>query len=252
VTALVLVAHGSSDRESNAIVHRLARRCRAALPSTTVVPTFLDHVAPRPSQALRQLARIGEHDVVVVPLLFTAAYHVQVDLPAEIAAATDDHPALVVRVTPALVDPASARADEAPLLDALDERLAAALAADAEPADALVLASAGTSDAGAREAVAAFAQRWAGRHRLPVIAAHASAAAPDPGAAVRALQSRGARRVAVGSLFLGPGRLPSRARARALEAGAVAVAEHLGDCAAVTTVVLARFDQAVERVGRPA
>jgi sirohydrochlorin ferrochelatase len=255
VTALLLVAHGSTNAESNAVTARIARRCAGALPGDEVVATYLDHARPSPVDALRRLAAAGVRHAVAVPLLFTPAYHVRVDLPRAVATVEAEHPRLAVQVTgPLLAPPPGPEpdADWAGLHAALDARLQQALATAGTDADALVLASAGTSDAAARATLAAFADAWAARHGLPVRAAYASAAAPDPGAAVTALRAAGAHRVAVGSLFLGPGTLPDRARTASVAAGAVAVADHLGDDDAVVALVLTRLAGALGQVRRPA
>ena len=77
--------------------------------------------------------------------------------------------------------------------------------------DALVLAAAGSSDHLANQAVARLARLWGSRHKLPTVAAYASAAPPATGEAVRQFRAEGRRHIAVGSLFLAPGTLPDRA-----------------------------------------
>jgi len=47
----------------------------------TAVPAYLDLVEPDLSAAARQLARAGHTTAIVVPLLFTEAYHATVDVP---------------------------------------------------------------------------------------------------------------------------------------------------------------------------
>ncbi|MDD9347808.1 CbiX/SirB N-terminal domain-containing protein, partial [Mumia sp.] len=89
--------------------------------------------------------------------------------------------------------------------------------------------------------VARVARAWGARHKLPVIAAFASAAPPAAGEAVRDLRRDGKRHIAVGSLFLAPGFLPDRATELALEAGAVAVSDPLGAAPELAEVVLARY-----------
>jgi sirohydrochlorin ferrochelatase len=140
------------------------------------------------------------------------------------------------------------------LLDVLDRRVRSALKQSrARELDALVLAAAGSSDSRANASVARLARLWGVRHKLPAIAAFASAAPPASGEAVRGFRSEGRRHVVVGSYFIAPGFLPDRASELALEAGAIAVAEPLGADPEVAWLVLTRYTvAAVELVPLPA
>ena len=170
-----------------------------------------------------------------MPLLLTEAYHAKVDVPTEIKAATERHPGLRVRATRVL-------GLETAFLEVLDRRLRTALSeARVRELDALVLAAAGSSDHLANQAVARLARLWGSKHKLPTVAAYASAAPPATGEAVRQFRAEGRRHIAVGSLFLAPGTLPDRAAELALEAGAVAVSAPLGADPEVARTVLARY-----------
>jgi sirohydrochlorin ferrochelatase len=78
----VLLAHGSPDPRSARWVS-----CAAAGASTRtgfpVVGAFLDHDAPRLDAAVSAAA--PDDDVVVLPLLLSAAFHARVDVPAAVA-----------------------------------------------------------------------------------------------------------------------------------------------------------------------
>jgi sirohydrochlorin ferrochelatase len=101
--------------------------------------------------------------------------------------------------------------------------------------------------------VARLARLWGARHRLPAVAAFASAAPPASGEAVRRFRSEGRRHVAVGSYFIAPGFLPDRAEELAVEAGAIAVADPLGADPEIAWLVLTRYSvAAVELVPLPA
>jgi sirohydrochlorin ferrochelatase len=243
--ALVLVAHGSRDRRAAEVVQRLVAACAGALPGVPVLASYLDHGSPAPVDALISLADRGHEDVVAVPLLFARAFHARVDLPRAIAAATTARRAL--RVVPADVLIPGARRVPVPLLAALDDTLGRSLP---DPPDALVLAAAGTSHPGGRNAIGAAAQAWGIRHGLPIRVGWASVATPDPGTAIRELQRRGHRRVAVGSLFLAPGLLPDRARDRARAAGAWAVGSPLGAHPALVDVLVQRYREAAHAASR--
>jgi sirohydrochlorin ferrochelatase len=156
-------------------------------------------------------------------------------VPDEITAATERHPGLRIRGTRVL-------GLETAFLEVLDRRLRTALSeARVRELDALVLAAAGSSDHLANQAVARLARLWGSKHKLPTVAAYASAAPPATGEAVRQFRAEGRRHIAVGSLFLAPGTLPDRAAELALEAGAVAVSAPLGADPEVARTVLARY-----------
>ena len=244
--ALVALAHGSKDPRSAETVNALCAQVRSLRPDLRVEAAFLDHCEPSPTQLFDRLVAEGYDEVVVVPLLLTAAYHARVDVPAVVQEAADRHPKLRMQVTEVLGDDV--------LLDVLDRRLRTALKAErAREIDALVLTAAGSSDARANASVARLARLWGARHRLPAAAAFASAAPPASGEAVRRFRSEGRRHVAVGSYFIAPGFLPDRAEELAVEAGAIAVAEPLGADPEVAWLVLTRYTvAAVELVPLPA
>lgn len=233
--ALVALAHGSRDPRSAATINALVGEVRAARPDLRVEAAFLDLSKPSFHTVVNRLVRAGFDEIVVVPLLLTEAFHATVDVPAALAEATARHPGLRIRATAVL-------GHEARFLEVLDERLRTALkAARAREIDALVLAAAGSSDPLANQAVVRLARIWGSHHKLPAVAAYASAAPPATGEAVRAFRAEGRRHIAVASLFLAPGMLPDRAKELALEAGAVAVSEPLGAHPEVARTILARY-----------
>ena len=233
--ALVALAHGSRDPRSAATIKALVDEVRAMRPDLRIEPAFLELSKPSFDTTVDKLVRAGYDEIVVVPLLLTEAYHAKVDVPEAIANATARHEGLRVRATKVL-------GLESVFLEVLDRRLRAALrSARVRELDALVLAAAGSSDSLANQAVARLARLWGTKHRLPVVAAYASAAPPATGEAVRQFRAEGRRHIAVGSLFLAPGTLPDRAGELALEAGAVAVSEPLGADPEVARTILARY-----------
>jgi len=244
--ALVALAHGSKDPRSAETVNALCEQVRGMRPDLRIEPAFLDHCEPSPAQVFDRLVADGFDEIVVVPLLLTAAYHARIDVPAAVQEAAARHPLLRMRVSDVLGDDV--------LLDVLDRRVRSALKRNrARELDALVLAAAGSSDTRANASVTRLARLWGTRHRLPAIAAFASAAPPASGEAVRRFRSEGRRHVAVGSYFIAPGFLPDRASELALEAGAIAVADPLGADPEVAWLVLTRYTVAsVELVPLPA
>ena len=233
--ALVALAHGSRDPRSAATIKALVDEVRAMRPDLRIEPAFLELSKPSFGTVVDKLVRAGFDEIVVVPLLLTEAYHATVDVPEAIAEATARHENLRVRATSVL-------GLETVFLEVLDRRLRAALKdARVRELDALVLAAAGSSDALANQAVARLARLWGTRHKLPTVAAFASATPPATGEAVRQFRAEGRRHIAVGSMFLAPGFLPDRAAELALEAGAVAVSKPLGADAEVARTILARY-----------
>lgn len=232
--ALVALAHGSRDPRSAATIKALVDEVRALRPDLRIETAFLDLSKPSLNTVVDRLAR--KHDeVVVVPLLLTDAFHAKVDVPAAVAEADARHEHVQVR-------PTSILGLETCFLEVLDVRMREALRRSrVRELDALVLAAAGSSDPLANQSVARLARLWGSHHKLPVMAAFASAAPPATGEAVRAFRKEGRRHVAVASLFLAPGFLPDRAAELAKEAGAVAVAEPLGVHEAVARTILARY-----------
>lgn len=204
--ALVALAHGSRDPRSAATIKALVDEVRALRPDLRIEPAFLELSKPSLETTVAKLVRAGYDEIVVVPLLLTEAYHAKVDVPEAIAAATARHEGLRIRATKVL-------GLESVFLEVLDRRLRTALKeARVRELDALVLAAAGSSDSLANQAVARLARLWGSKHRLPVVAAYASAAPPATGESVRQFRLEGRRHIAVGSLFLAPGTLPDRAK----------------------------------------
>ena len=233
--ALVALAHGSRDPRSAATIQALCAEVRDMRPDLRIEAAFLELSKPSFSTVVDKLVRAGYEEIVVVPLLLTEAYHAKVDVPAAIAEAESRHPGLKVRASDIL-------GLETVFLEVLDRRLRTALReARVRELDALVLAAAGSSDALANQAVGRLARLWGTRHHLPTVAAFASAAPPATGEAVRQFRAEGRRHIAVGSMFLAPGKLPDRAAELATEAGAVAVSAPLGSDPEIARTVLARY-----------
>jgi sirohydrochlorin ferrochelatase len=214
---LVAVAHGSRDPRSSATVRALVDVVRSRAPRLDVRPAFLDFDEPGFGEVLAGL----DGPAVVVPLLLGSAYHARVDIPAvvEESGATDVRVADVLGPDPAVLDVAAAR-------------LAALGLAPGEPGLGLVLAGTGSSHQAANAVVHRLAERW------PRTVAAFATASPGVTDAVAELRERGARRIAVASWFLAPGRLLDRV---CEQADGVPVAEALGAHPAIADVVLARY-----------
>ncbi|CAN7276431.1 sirohydrochlorin chelatase [Knoellia sp. LjRoot47] len=222
--AVVLVAHGTRDARGAATVQRLADRVAEALPTREVALAYVDVQSPLVGEALDDV--MTRHaSVVVVPLLLSRGFHVDVDIAEAVAA----HPGSVA----------------APQLGP-DPLLAALLVGQLRAAGVLetahvVLAAAGSSRAEAAEDVEVAAeqldQEWAG----PVTVAYATGTEPSVPDAVAAAREAGATSVAVASYLLAEGFFHDRLD----EAGADVVTAPLAATAegedAVLAVVLTRL-----------
>jgi sirohydrochlorin ferrochelatase len=237
---LVAVAHGSADpRAAATIADLMAVVADRATQRGWNVPdlhaAYLGHAAPSVPDILSQ---IGAGPVTVLPLLLTAAHHSEADIPRTLARVGGRFPRLRIGYgTPLGPHPL--------LLDALGRRLAQADPVGARNQTGVVLAAAGSSDPEANATIARLAARWQVRAGwLTVRPAYASAASPDPAAAVTGLLRDGARRVVVATYLLAPGYLADRIRDSSLAAGAAAVSPALGASAEVADVLLDRYADA--------
>ncbi|GAB2930345.1 sirohydrochlorin chelatase [Nonomuraea fastidiosa] len=227
---LVAVAHGSRDPRAAATVAALLGQV-----PLDVRVAYLDHCAPSLQQALS-----GLRTAVVLPLLLTEAYHSRVDLPAALAEARGRDPLLRVGYGRTL-------GPHPLLLPVLERRLAEAGVPAGDPGTAVVLVSAGSSDARANAVVAETARVWRRSGWWTVTPAYASAARPTPAQAVAALKRAGAPRVVVAPYLLAPGFFADKVRRETLEAGADAVADVLGAAPELAEVLLERYEDALRQ-----
>lgn len=220
---LVLCSHGTRAPSGRATVGALCARLRERRPGLDVRLAFVDVHAPYVADKVAALVAGGRR-VVVVPVLLSSGYHVQVDVaravaPFPQAASTGPlgpHPSLA---------------------DVLADRLRQA---GGRPGDAVVLAAAGSSRAATLDDVAAMAallqERWPGA----VTAGYGTIARPSVAEAVAAARTAGAPRVLVASYLLAEGHFHSSLAG----AGADAVSDPLGTDPRVLDVILERYDVA--------
>jgi sirohydrochlorin ferrochelatase len=220
-TALLAVAHGSPDPRAEPVLEALVARVRSERPGLAAVLAHLGHTAPDVPTALNSLVGQGFDDIVVVPLLLTAAYHARIDLPALLDQARLGYPEVSIAQSEVL--------GPHPLLFSLVRRRLAEAGAD--PSTSVVLGAIGTSDAGANAELADVAAS------LGASVGFASGE-PDVAEVVQAVRQRGARSVAVASYVLAPGKLPDRFA----ETSADIITRPLGAEPEVIEVVLERFD----------
>jgi sirohydrochlorin cobaltochelatase len=187
---------------------------------------FLDLAAPDLDTVATELAAAGHRRAVVVPLLFTVAFHATVDVPQAVHAAAES---------------AGIELEVADILGTGDDIAALLLAAldDAgvSPEVSTLLYAVGSSNAAANQAVVELAGRLERRRRAPVQAAFATTA---PRAAE--VLDRLPEPLAILPLFLADGLLLDPVRTLAADRGWTLV-EPLGDRAA--DVVLDRYRSAL-------
>ena len=185
--ALLAISHGTSSPSGQAAVAALVAAVSGSRPELMVREGFVDVQQPDVATVLDRLP--GGEPSVIVPLLLSAGYHVHVDL-AEVA------DALGATVAAAL-------GPDDRLVRLLARRLAeAGLTKD----DIVVLAAAGSSDAGAVADCVETAGRLGEVLGRPVSVGFISAALPrlaDEIATTRAAHP--GRRVVVASYLLAPG-----------------------------------------------
>ncbi|MFB7842778.1 sirohydrochlorin chelatase [Microbacterium sp. NPDC056052] len=166
--ALLAVSHGTSDAAGAAAIALLVRRVAERLPDVAVHAGFVDVQEPDAPTALASV----EGPVVVVPLLLSQGFHVQVDLGG--AARTRDDAVVTDPLGP---DPR--------LAEVLALRLAEAPAPDRDPgadADAdgpIVLAVAGSRDPRSLPDAEAMAAQLGERLDRPVVPAYLAAREPS-------------------------------------------------------------------------
>lgn len=254
---IICLAHGSRHPQADQAVFEIAER----ISESTGLPAFaafLDfHPATLTTVAHRVVAA-GYTEAVVVPLLFTQAFHARFDVPAAMAEAVESIDAtssagLTLHLTDGLgigADMEELVADftaqylaEVPAIagTANAENAGAANAADSS-IDKLALYSVGSSQPGANEAVAEFAGRVGARLNMRSTRAFV-ATGNNPGRDTEALLEFADERTVTVPLFVSPGLLWDKAKIR-MPNGRKCT-RHLGD--AVAPVVINRACRALQQ-----
>jgi sirohydrochlorin ferrochelatase len=211
---LVLTLHGTRSAAGQGVATALADAVAARLPGVRVRLGWADVLSPTLTETL---SGIGE--AVVVPAFLTAGYHVTSDLPAAIRAA-GGRARLADLIGPGL-------------LPAVADRLAEA----GGPADAVVLAAAGSKRRRALDEVAEAARQLSRLVDRPVVPAFVTAATPTVPDTVARLRAAGHERVAVAAYLLAPGVFADRLH----DAGADVVSAPIGVHPLVVESVLSAY-----------
>ena len=191
-------------------------------------PAYLDLADPDLAAVTGALAAAGERRAVVVPLLFTSAFHATVDVPQAVRGAAE-----CTGIELVVADIVGTGPDVATLLES------ALASAEVGPDTSVLLLAVGSSNPAANAAIADLADQLAANRAAPVRAACATCD-PRPADVVPDLPEP----VAVLPLFLADGLLLGPVRALAAERGWT-MAEPLGERAA--GVVLDRYRAALDR-----
>jgi sirohydrochlorin ferrochelatase len=222
LSSLVLAAHGTRDPAGIAELERLASLVALRLPGVAVRVGYVDVLGPSVSAVLSEV----EGPVTLVPLFLASGYHVRADIPAAVAQAGRRDLTVTSPLGP-----------DAVLVDVALDRLRAAgahlppLPADALPADAVVLAAAGSADPRAVADVRSAARQ------LGAPAGFIATSSPSVADVVGSVRARrGAGRVAIASWLLAPGFFHTQLAS----AGADIVAEPLGAHPAVADLIVSR------------
>lgn len=102
--ALLIVAHGSSRKESNDEVCRLADRIRenSGPAFDRVVTAFLEISSPQVDSAIADLVDEEVSEILAFPYFLSAGMHVVSDIPRIIAEEQTNHPAVHFEILPHL------------------------------------------------------------------------------------------------------------------------------------------------------
>ena len=221
---LIGLAHGSRHPKSGHGIERLMAAVaeQARIPA---VPAYLDLAQPDLSAAARQLADAGHATAVVVPLLFTEAYHATIDVPETVGDVAESLPLRLV-----VADILGTGDDVAQLLQ---QSMAEA---EIDDHSSVLLFAVGSSKPEANEAVFDLAARLERGRRHPVRACFGTCAPR-----VADVLDELAEPVAILPLFLAEGLLLSPVRALAAQHG-WRIATPLGERAA--GLVRQRYDNA--------
>jgi sirohydrochlorin cobaltochelatase len=153
-TTLLLVGHGSRNRDGNKETLHFAAQWRERHPDWRIEVCFIEHAEVLLAEGLDRAAT-GARRVLVIPFILNAAGHVKMELPAALEAARERHAEVDFAVTRHL---GMGREIFAVLQGQL-ERLMKALHVPDPQTTGVVLLGRGSSDAGANGELAKMA-RW--------------------------------------------------------------------------------------------
>ncbi|MBI3466063.1 MAG: sirohydrochlorin chelatase [Planctomycetes bacterium] len=202
--ALLVVGHGSRDREGIEEFLELGRLVAARRPGQATGFAFLEFARPTIEQAIDQLVASGAERIICQPGMLFAAAHVKNDVPSQVQAAIGRWPGVEFRMGQAL--------DLHPkLLELCRVRWEETLCAHSPYAAAdtcLLVVGRGASDPGANASVAKITRSlWEGYGVGWAATCYSGVAVPLGPEALEIAGQRGLRRIVVQPYFLFTGAL---------------------------------------------
>ena len=241
---LLAVAHGTSDPEGLTTLDALLERVRFLRPGVETSLSFVSVARPRVDEELVRLAAEGVTELVVLPLLLGAGYHVRHDIPKALRSLAQQPGGQAVKIYPA-----PALGPDPLLASVLQDRLA--MARGTVFGTQIVLAAAGSADRRANADAVSMAGLLAERLGMPVRTGYVTTAEPDITTLLSRLARRG-RPVAVATYLLSSGEFSRRIRDGATLAALgtdhplrMSVSQPLGAHDQVARLVLRRYDTAL-------
>ena len=152
--SILLVGHGSRNRDGNTEILHFAAQWRARHPAWRIETCFIEHAEVLLDAGLDQAARDARR-VLMIPFILNAAGHVKMELPAAIEAARARHPAVSFSCTRHL----GMGREILKVLQGQLDRLMTALDMPDPQTTGVILLGRGSSDAGANGELAKMA-RW--------------------------------------------------------------------------------------------
>lgn len=101
-TAVVLFAHGSRDPLWRGPIDAVAQEMRQQAPEVTVQCAFLELMTPDLTSVVAALVNEGHRSIRVVPMFLGVGRHGREDLPVLVRQLRQNHPGLVLQLTPAV------------------------------------------------------------------------------------------------------------------------------------------------------
>lgn len=153
-TTVLLVGHGSRNREGNAEILNFAKQWRTRHDDWRIEACFIEHADVLLAEGMDRAAINARH-VLIIPFILNAAGHVKMELPAAMNAARARHPEVDFQVTRHL----GMGREILAVLQGQLRRLMASLAMPDPQTTGVILLGRGSSDAGANGELAKMA-RW--------------------------------------------------------------------------------------------
>lgn len=228
---LIACAHGTHDSAGRAAIDALVQAMRRLAPEVPIEVAYVNVQAPTPEDVVR--ANAAGEPPVLVPLLLTPGYHVNVDLTR----------AARLREGAVVAGPLAA----APEIVALfTRRLHDGIGgSDTDSGSVIVLAAAGSSDERARQVVDDCAARLSDALGEPVRTAYASASEPRIDDEVARAHAQAAR-VVVASYVLAPGHFADRIAAAGADVTTAPLLADEAGVVAIARVALRHYRQAMD------